>query len=203
MPYDRKAFFDTVREELFGGKLTQRQVDGCEHLLAVWEREFEKQAAEQSTPWLAYALATVFHETCYLMVPIEEYGQGEGHEYGEPAGEFGNQYYGRGHVQLTWLDNYQKAQDILLADYSLQAPLVEFPEKMLEDEISALVLYDGMIDGWFTGVGLGDYFNDTIQDPVNARKIVNGLDHAEQIAEYYDDFADALVPLIDALQAEA
>jgi putative chitinase len=63
---------------------------------------------------------------------------------------------------------------------------------MLEDEPSALVLYDGMINSWFTGAGLPDYFNADTEDPINARKIVNGLDKADLIAGYYWDFKKAL-----------
>ena len=193
--YDRTAFFNSVRESLFNGKLTQRQVDGMNHLIDVWERHFLEFAGAQSTPWLAYALATAFHETAFLMVPIEEYGQGEGMEYGQPAGPYGETYYGRGHVQLTWEANYQKAEARLAEGYDIEAPLHEHPEQMLEDEKSALIMYDGLIMGWFTGVQLSDFFNAQKEDPVNARKCVNGLDHAEVIEDYYWSFKDALQPV--------
>jgi putative chitinase len=188
MPYDRDIFFDSVRDSLFEGKLTQRQVDAMNYLLDVWEKGFDDRKE-----WLAYALATAFHETAFLMCPIEEYGKGEGKSYGEPAGPHGKCYYGRGHVQLTWHENYVKAENILKDTYSLTVPLEQYPERMLEDEPSAIVLYDGMIEGWFTGVGLPQFFDDMIEDPVNARKVVNGLDHAEVIAEHYDCFKRALV----------
>ncbi len=41
---------------------------------------------------------------------------------------------------------------------------------MLDPNTSALILYDGMSNGWFTGVGLPKYFNSTVEDPVNARR---------------------------------
>jgi putative chitinase len=185
---DRKAFFDSVRESLFYGVLSQRQVDGMNYLLDVWEARFY----EEDIRWLAYVFATVFHETAYMMVPLEEYGKGKGMPYGEPAGEHGETYYGRGHVQLTWLENYQKGEAALADRYGINVPMVEYPHRMLEDETSALVLFDGMIWGWFTGVGLGEFFNSAKEDPVNARKIVNGLDKAELIAGYYQNFKDAL-----------
>jgi hypothetical protein len=188
MAIDRKKFYDSIRESLFYGVLSQRQVDGMNYLLDVWERLF----AERPVEWLAYAFATVFHETAYMMVPLEEYGKGEGKSYGEPAGPHGECYYGRGHVQLTWLENYQKGEQMLLDHYGLTVPMCEYPHRMLEDETSALVLYDGMIYGWFTGVGLPDYFNVEIEDPYNARKIVNGLDKAELIKGYYAQFKAAL-----------
>lgn len=194
MPYDRDVFFESVRESLFNGVLTQRQVTGMSYLLDTWENYFEAEAGEQSTHWLAYALATTFHETAYMMVPIEEYGQGEGHEYGKPTGPYDQSYYGRGHVQLTWIDNYEKGQKFLADRYEVEVPLVQYPHRMLEDETSALVLFDGMIVGWFTGVGLPDFFNADKEDPYNARKVVNALDKADLIEGYYYKFEDALVP---------
>jgi hypothetical protein len=158
------------------------------HLLDVWERLF----AHEDIRWLAYALATAFHETAFMMVPLEEYGKGSGKPYGAPAGPHGECYYGRGHVQLTWEENYIKGQERLASQYAADVPMHEYPHRMLEDEPSALVLYDGMIDGWFTGVGLPQYFNSDTEDPVNARKIVNGLDKADLIAGYYWDFKKAL-----------
>lgn len=192
MPYDRDSFFSSVRESLFDGSMSQRQVDGLSYLLDMWEGVFEPRAAELSTMWLAYALATAYHETAQTMLPIEEYGKGSGKDYGEPTGIYEQCYYGRGYVQLTWEENYKKAEDILDSSYGMDCPCHEYPHRMLEAEPAAVVLYDGMIDGWFTGVGLPEFFNTDEEDAVNARKIVNGLDKAEQIAGYYRDFKAAL-----------
>ena len=185
---DRKAFFDAIRESLFYGVLSQRQVDGMNYLLDVWEARF----AERDMRWLAYAFATVHHETAFMMVPLEEYGKGQGKPYGAPAGPHGECYYGRGHVQLTWEDNYIKGEQALAENYGLNVPMHQYPHRMLEDETSALILYDGMIEGWFTGLGLNSFFNADVEDPVNARKIVNGLDKADLIADYYFKFKAAL-----------
>ena len=64
----------------------------------------------------------------------------------------------------------------------------------MDAETSALVSYDGMIYGWFTGVGLPKYLSKAkgIEDPVNARRIVNGTDKASTIAGYYWKFKAAL-----------
>jgi putative chitinase len=192
MPYDRKFFFDTVRTNLFGGTLTQSQVDGMNYLLIVWEVHFEKSNPRDGTNWLSYCLATFFHETAKTMQPIEEYGKGSGKSYGQPAGPYNQCYYGRGHVQLTWEDNYKKGQNYLKSRYKVICNIYKDASEMLKDEVSALVSYDGMIYGWFTGVGLPKYFNSTTEDPVNARKIVNGLDKADTIAGYYTKFKSAL-----------
>jgi putative chitinase len=188
MAIDRKAFFDSIRESLFYGVLSQRQVDGMNHLIDTWEERF----AAGDIRWLAYAMATAHHETAFVWDAIEEYGKGSGKPYGAPAGPYGECYYGRGFVQLTWLENYQKGEQILRDTYQLECPMVEYPHRMLEHEPAALILFDGMIEGWFTGVGLPSFFNSDTEDPYNARKTVNGLDKADLIAGYYKSFKDAL-----------
>lgn len=175
---DRTIYFDYVRATPFGGHLKQIQVDGQTVILAVWEY----QQASYDLRWLAYMLATTFHETAQKMWPIEEYGKGAGHDYAP--------YYGRGYVQLTWEDNYRKASDELsLYD---ERDLVKYPQMALDSLIAARVLYRGMIEGWFTGRKLGQYFNDTKDDPLNARQIINGNDCDDQIKGYHEDFLAAL-----------
>jgi putative chitinase len=192
MPYDRKFFFDSVRPSLFGNTLSQQQVDGMSHLLEVWEKHFEQGNPRDGTNWLAYCLATFFHETAKMMRPIEEYGKGSGKPYGKPAGPYNQKYYGRGHVQLTWEANYKNGQKYLKDRYKIDAQIHQNAANMLHDDTSALISYDGMVHGWFTGVGLPKYFNSKVEDPVNARKIVNGLDRAQMIAGYYAKFKKAL-----------
>jgi putative chitinase len=193
MTYDPKIFFDSIRTDLYGGSLGQSQVDGFNYLLSVWEQYFEAKNPRDGTNWLAYCLATVYHETAYTIEPIEEYGKGVGKSYGNPAGPYNQIYYGRGYPQLTWWKNYIAGQTNLKNRYNVVAPLEQQPQQMLIPSVSSLVLYDGMVYGWFTGNSLQTYFNATIEDPVNARKIVNGLDKASLIASYYSSFKKALV----------
>ena len=194
MPYDRKFFFDTVRKDLFNGTLTQSQVDGMNYLLEVWEWGFEANNPNDGTMWLAYALATFYHETDKSMQPIEEYGKGSGKSYGKPAGPYNQCYYGRGYVQLTWEENYKNGQKYLKDRYDKDCQIYPDASNALNAEISALVSYDGMVYGWFTGVGLPKYLSKSkgIEDPVNARRIVNGTDKASTIAGYYWKFKGAL-----------
>ena len=35
--FDRKTYFDLVRDSLFAGKMSQQQVDGQEFILDTWE----------------------------------------------------------------------------------------------------------------------------------------------------------------------
>src|SRR5262249_13402625 len=54
----------------------------------------------------------------------------------------------------------------------------------LDPPISYDIMSFGMRNGSFTGVGLGNFINGSQCDYLNARQIVNGLDHAELIAVY-------------------
>lgn len=178
---NRKVFYDHVRESLFGGRLSQSQVDGMEAILDEWHARVWGDAR-----WLAYMLATAYHEVDRSMQPISEYGKGRGRSYGVPDPVTGQTYYGRGLVQLTWKTNYQKMAALTGLD------LVHFPDKALELRPAVMILFDGMRDGSFTGLGLPYFFNDRIDDPVGARKIINGTDRAEQIAQVHWKFLAAL-----------
>jgi hypothetical protein len=103
--FDRDVFFGAVRGSLFHGSMTQRQVDGMNAILDAWE----ENPRSDDLRWLAYPLATTAHETGFAMWPIEEYGRGEGMSYGQQDPETGQTYYGRGFVQLTWRENYARA----------------------------------------------------------------------------------------------
>jgi len=169
---ERAGFYKSIKF-MYGGKLTQDQVDGMEALLDCTE--------ELSIRHRAYILATVFHETAKTMEPIEEYGKGKGKAYGKPAGPYKKIYYGRGYPQLTWYDNYVKAKEITGVD------LVKYPELALKKDISAEILVSGMTTGWFTGKKLSNY-----KTYYSMRKTVNGLDDAKLIAGYAENFEVAL-----------
>ena len=109
MPFNRKVFFDAVRGSLFHGGMTQQQVDGMNAILAAWE----KNPRSDNLRRLSYPLATTAHETGFTMQPIKEYGEGEGMEYGKEDPETEQAYFGRGYVQLTWKDNYIRADEEL------------------------------------------------------------------------------------------
>ncbi len=188
MTIQRKYFFDSVRGSLFAGHLTQAQVDGMNEILDYAE------ASGTDDRHLAYILATSFHETAQTMQPISEYGKGSGKPYGVPDPATGQTYYGRGHVQLTWKDNYAKQDQKL----GLGGRLVADADLALDPTVSLRILFGGMTDGDFTGVGLPKYIpcTNVESDPTdfyNARKVVNGLDCATLIQGYAQKFANALL----------
>jgi hypothetical protein len=178
---DRDAFYDIMKEEF--GSLSQEQVDGTNYLLDEGEKR------ETPMNQLAYILATSWHETAATMQPIEEYGKGEGHEYGEPCPDYNDQVaYGRGYVQLTWQENYERAD----RELDLNGSLLDNFDLALDPIVASQIIFEGMGEGWFTGKKLTDYVNDQETDYVNARRVVNGVDKADLIAGYAESFEQAI-----------
>lgn len=191
---NRVSFFATVRSSLFGGKLTQPQVEGMDALLT---------AAPATMPLehLAYCLATALHETARTMQPIKEYGgtayfkkmydikgdrPAKARELGNLTPGDGARFAGRGYVQLTGRTNYARASKEVGFD------LVANPDLAMQPAIAAVIMFSGMTAGWFTGKKLSDYFRPGLEDPHNARRIINGLDKAAEIAGHYHKFLAAL-----------
>jgi predicted chitinase len=203
---DRKIFYDNVRNAPFPGTLTQPQVDGMNVILDEWDK---RGLTEPS--WLAYMLATAFHETAHWVQPVIETRRAS--EATNPsvdtaiarldnawnAGKLkwvkqpywrkdadGMSWLGRGFVQLTHKTNYQNAEA------KTGIPCTTQPELMLQAAPAATVMYGGMMEGWFTGKKLSDYLGNGKTDFVNARRIINGLDRADDIAGYANSFLAAV-----------
>lgn len=189
---NRAFFFEHVRQHLFGGKFKQSQVDGLNFILDSWE----SANARKDDRWLAYALGTTHHETDTTMKPIHEYG---GKKYffdkydlagnrPEVARRLGNTqpgdgalFHGRGYVQLTGRANYKKMEDRFDIDLTSDETAADFA---LGGALAANIMCYGMEKGVFTGKKFADYFNQTTEDWVNARRIINGVDKANVIAGY-------------------
>jgi len=178
---NRELFFDTVRPSIFNGALTQSQVDGIRVILNEWEEQKLKDLR-----FLAYMLATTYHETAHTMQPVAEYGKGKGRKYGVADPVTKQTYYGRGFVQLTWKGNYEAMSVVTGED------LVNHPDRAMDMKVATKILFYGMLHGSFTGKKLSDYFNDLSTDWFKARKIINGLDKAALIQDYAEKFYNAL-----------
>ena len=168
--------FDKVKFTLFGGKLTQEQVNGINTLLD----EAHKIGITDKRQ-LAYILATVHHETGKQFRPIKEFG-GEAYLRKKPY----YPYYGRDLVQTTWLRNYERVKKFSGVD------VVKNPELIGQMPLAAEVAVMFMREGWYTTKKLSHYFNDTKEDWIGARRIINGKDKAELIASYGKVFLTAL-----------
>lgn len=205
---DHAKFFAAARTSLFDGQLSTHQVKGMEAILAAW------RAQPFDSRWLAYMLATAYHETGNSMCTASEnlnysasgllatfrkyFTAQQAADYARQpqrianrayANRMGNRsetsgdgwrYRGRGLVQITGYDNY------------LKYGIADNPEMALDPPKAIQILFDGMINGLFTGRKLGDYFSATATDWIGARRIVNGTDRAEEIAGYAKKFAAAL-----------
>jgi putative chitinase len=180
----RDYFFDNIKYYLFKS-FSQDQVDGLNTFLDWYDNEMPPlpERYHMDDRCLAYILATSYHETAFTMQPVTEYG-GESYLKSKPY----YPWYGRGHVQLTWEENYKK-QDTKLG---LKGALMKNPDLALDPVISMKVITMGMYDGDFTGKKLGTFF--TLEDTnwYDARTIVNGHDKASTIAGYAEKFANAI-----------
>ena len=186
---NRNFFFEQTKLTLFSGKFNQTQVNGLTAILDEWETNHSKK----DDRWLAYMLATTHHETDRTIKGIEEYGKGKTKPYGKNIKQDGTKYfdttnlfYGRGFVQLTWYENYQRAGKKLGLD------LIKKPELVLVIKNATKILFNGMMEGWFTGKKLSDYFNPATEQWLNARKIINGKDKRELIAAYGKQYYAAI-----------
>lgn len=172
------AFFAGVRDVT--GGLSQPQVDVVKSMIAA--------TAHWPLGWLAYGLATAWHEA--LFKPQPEWGFGRGRPYAA-LGAHGQSQYGRGLVQLTWDKNYEWADKALGLDGKLLANF----NLALEPDIAVRILVKGMEEGAFTGHGLSKHlpgWRGTHEQFVEARRIINGTDKAEKIAKEADGFQRAL-----------
>lgn len=194
------VFFDDLRRGLLGPTLTTDEVDGCNAILAA--------GAGLPVTWVAYMLATAWHETASTMQPVNEYG-GPAYFFrrydlgganpaiaralGNTQPGDGVKFHGRGYVQLTGRANYERAERELGVD------LIKYPDMALQPAIAAAIMRRGMSEGWFTGRRLSHYLpmqpnpHPAAVDYVNARRIINGVDKAQHIAGYARQFEAALI----------
>lgn len=194
--FDRAAFFAVLR----GTNLRHQkpsQVEGTEWLLEAMKG--------LRTSWVAYALATTWHETAATMQPIKEHGGPKyffrmydkagarphvARELGNTMPGDGALYAGRGYVQLTGRTNYDRAAK------ATGYPLVGNPNLAMRPDIAAEILRAGMVEGWFTGRGFARFLPNvigTLEQFTQARRIINGTDRAAKIAAYALDFQAALI----------
>lgn len=138
---------------------------------------------------IAYILATAQHES-HLGGLMVELASGIAYENRQDLGNTqpgdGKRFKGRGFVQITGRKNYTYWSNRLGID------LVGSPEKAASPEIAAKILVQGMRDGTFTGLRLGNFISSTKRDFVNARKIINGMDRSSEIAAIAENFFQVL-----------
>lgn len=193
------VFFSQIRSQLFKAGMVQSQVDGINAILA------RDAKAPQDPRFLAYELATAYWETAHTMQAVRETLASSDDEairilessfsrgrmpnvktpYWRKDGQ-GRSWLGRGLVQLTHRDNYEKLAAATGHD------LVNHPDKAMELPVAVDVMFTGMTKGLFTGAKLADFFTSSRTDFLNARRIINGSDKAKEVADIANIFFAAL-----------
>jgi predicted chitinase len=144
----------------------------------------------QKKTMLAYVLATAKHETMNFSTLVEKT---DGKKYNPPKrvakilwnepGE-GPIYIGRGYVQITGENNYQKWSRMFFWD-KYPTILTKYRSVLLlNPDAAATILIKGMIEWHFTGKGLTSYLIADGLDFEAARRTVNGTDKAREIAQH-------------------
>jgi hypothetical protein len=181
---DRDFFGENFPSKKLGGKkLTATRQQGFDAIFDFWDTVESYDSME----WLAYELATAWHETGAQMLPVREgfkatdaeayaavtaYCKKKGISNYAARHSNGNSYYGRGYVQLTHADNYKKMGKQL----GVGDTLYDKPDKVMDPATAASILVVGLMDGLFRPAAgtLFDYFNGTDQRWFDARALVNG-----------------------------
>ena len=135
---------------------------------------------------IAYVLATAEHESDSFKT-LEEYSSGAQYENRADLGNTepgdGIRYKGRGYVQLTGRLNYTRYSEIA----GLQ--LARYPIIVMNwPALSVFVIVDGMLRGVYTGRRLDEFVSPGKQDFFNARRVINGTDRAQKIADQASDW---------------
>lgn len=199
---DRKVFFREISQTIPTlSKLNNGQINAINEILNKKELAYPNLDTRQ----FAYILGTVYHETARTFLPIKEAPNKTEDWRKDNFSYF--PYYGRGYVQLTHKDNYQKIGDLFDVD------LISAPDTLLNNHnLSLIITFEGMANGWFRKKRkskerekLETYFNEFQTDWVNARLIINGFrrkadgkyetepDKAKEIAEISIKFYNALL----------
>ena len=133
-------------------------------------------------PQIAYVLGTTQWETAQTFKPVREAFWLKNAEEWRKEHLAYYPYYGRGYVQLTWKNNYEKYGAILGID------LVHNMDLALEPGVARFVLVHGFKTGAFTGRKITDYINNSVIDFENARRCINGKDKAKEIAQLAESY---------------
>lgn len=144
---------------------------------------------------IAYIVATAQHETDNFATSREYDGPNQAIRNGYGGGE---NYYGRGYVQVTHDRNYDRMAATLGDPRISTNPDIVAQESALGAQTTVV----GMARGLYTGVGLDRYINPQNAGYTAARAIVNGTDRADHIAGLARTWEQNLPDIIDRVTAQ-
>lgn len=214
--FDRKQFFAELRKRgsgVFGTRLTQGQVEGLDamldegvkrrvalrHMAYIPATSYHEvggtmQPKRESLNYDVPGLLKTFGRHRITEAQAKRYGRSGSRPadqkaianiiYGGLWGRenLGNEmpgdgwlFRGGGLSQLTGRANFQKFG------------IAKNPDSIMDLETSVRIMFDGMLNGLYTGKRLDDY-----TDYLSMRRTVNRMDKAETIAGYAESFERAL-----------
>ncbi len=215
---NRATFFASARKNPFNGSLSQSQVMGLDAIFDAAEKlnvtDLRMIAYAMATPMIetggtyepitenlnysTEALKAKFGNRISA-ADAQKHGRNSAHPANQEAianiiygGEWGKanlgntqpgdgwKYRGRGLCQTTGRRNYAK--------FGFE----DRPEDAAHVRDAAEIMVKGMRDGLFTGKKFSDYFTSSKEDFVQARRMINSLDKAEEIAKHARTFHAAL-----------
>jgi putative chitinase len=215
---NRATFFASLRRRnsgVFGTSLSQAQVDTLDAILDAMQG--------QPLPFLAYTMATAYHETGGKMYPVVEslnyttperiaavwpsrFTVATARPFVRNPRALANKVYNgrlgnRVGSDDGWtfrgrgLDQLTGRDNYRAASALVGADLVAHPDAILEPSLAVASLVDGMIRGRYTGRRLSHYQAGDGFDYVNARAIVNADVRANgaKIATIAKSFEAALI----------
>jgi putative chitinase len=210
---NRSEFYAALckrKSGIFGTRLTQGQVAGMTAIL--------DEAERRKLPlwWVACPLGQTYHETGGKMQPVYENmnytsakqikntwptrfkTEASARPYVRSPQKLANFVYGgrNGNDNMNdgWLRRGRGLIQITFKDNDDKFGIGDNPEAALEMSTAVRILFDGMINGIFTGKKLSDYNLQSEAGRIAARAIINGdvKKNGAMIAGYAEAFANAL-----------
>jgi len=216
--------FEKLRS-VFGGKLSQEQVDGINSINDAWEKYGDGDVRKY-----AYVLATAAHETGMSMEPVTEnlnytsaariqqvwpkrfLTVASAQPYVKKAQALANKVYGdrselgNNEPNDGWVYRGRGYAQITgkglygKVGKLIGEDLVKYPDLAKRPEYAAKALVVGLMRGMFTTKKLSDYINDSTTDYVGARRCVNAdvVANGPKIAKLAQSFIPAITPIKSA-----